>query len=307
MKTEVTLFLLFAMALSSCSSTTTTKSETETHFLQSCEGACEDGLSCICGVCTEECASDGACEALAAGASCATTAPSCAGAVESTCDVECTRAADCNALEGAFECRQGRCRATAEGESGQGGAGGSGGAGEDGGAGQGGSGGQGSGGQSAGSSGGAGNDAAIDTGGVGGAPDGGIEDTDCDEVGELCCPGKSQDEPDYCVGPMVECGMAGRCQSNCACALPVYIPVCGVDGNTYSAACGTECITVEIACDGECPCGGSYCTVACSGARPTQEQIDACEAITDSSACVSSIPSACRWVTPSSEPCPLVP
>jgi hypothetical protein len=41
---------------------------------------------------------------------------------------------------------------------------------------------------------------------------------------------------------------------DCGCAVGAYVPVCGVDGNTYDAACGRHCVPVAIACQGECPC-----------------------------------------------------
>lgn len=51
---------------------------------------------------------------------------------------------------------------------------------------------------------------------------------------------------------------------NCDCALGAYVPVCGIDGQTYDATCGRECVPVAIACNGECPC--SDCIAGgCSG------------------------------------------
>ena len=51
---------------------------------------------------------------------------------------------------------------------------------------------------------------------------------------------------------------------NCDCVLGAYVPVCGVDGQTYDAACGRQCVPVAIACNGECPCSGCIAG-GCSG------------------------------------------
>jgi hypothetical protein len=303
MKTERALFLVMSFALAACADTNTkVEVETETHFLQSCERSCQDGLSCICGVCTEPCTSDSACEGLASSASCAAI-PSACGHLGNLCDVICSDAADCDALGAGYACDSGRCRA--EGDAGTSGSGGGGG---DGAAGSGGASG-GSGGQSGiGPADGGPVDAGLDSG-----PDAGGDasaDGDCDAVGDTCCDPFPGDGPNYCTGAMIECGPVNQCESICACNLPVILPICGVDGVTYDA-CERECISVEIACEEECPCGSSYCAVACTGAAPDQEVVDACQAIGEQAACQSyesaGFPTSCRWVTPSSEPCPLVP
>lgn len=41
---------------------------------------------------------------------------------------------------------------------------------------------------------------------------------------------------------------------SCNCSGGAYLPVCGVDGQTYDATCGEHCVPVDIACEGECPC-----------------------------------------------------
>src|SRR5688572_8919959 len=52
----------------------------ETHFLQACEDSSECGaLSCLCGVCTASCESDGACEAIDEAARCVASASMCGG------------------------------------------------------------------------------------------------------------------------------------------------------------------------------------------------------------------------------------
>lgn len=291
------------IALACACSDTTPKAETETHFLRSCESSCAGGLQCICGVCTEACTDDGACDELAGTASCAATPDACNGAVASACDVTCTDVDDCAALGGDLRCVAGRCRADDTGESGAGGAG-------DGGAGaSGGQSGAGAGGDGGGAGGGT-DDAAIDGGSFDAGSDASAS-APCDSVGDACCDPFPQDGPNFCDDLELKCGANNTCELNCECPLPAYIPVCGVDGQTYNTACGTACVPVAIACNEECPCGGTFCTYGCTGAAPDQEVIDACEAITDPSSCSShvtgGIPSTCRWVTPSSEPCPAFP
>lgn len=128
MKLERLLVLAVSIAFAACSDTIV-RSETETHFLLGCVRTCGDGLSCICDVCTEPCTSDDACAALPGGASCIAIPSACGGEVESACDVECTSSDDCMAVGSGRECVQGRCRAAARPESGQGGQSGVGGSG----------------------------------------------------------------------------------------------------------------------------------------------------------------------------------
>ena len=33
-----------------------------------------------------------------------------------------------------------------------------------------------------------------------------------------------------------------------------YMPVCGVDGETYGNKCGAASVGIEVKCDGKCPC-----------------------------------------------------
>lgn len=52
----------------------------------------------------------------------------------------------------------------------------------------------------------------------------------------------------------------------CDCPNGAYVPVCGIDGQTYDATCGTACVGVVIACAGECPCAGTPCgPMTCAG------------------------------------------
>jgi hypothetical protein len=218
-----------------------TQTETETHFLTICDSDCPAGLSCVCGVCTEECTSDSACAKFPGGAECLDTASSCGGDVASACDVECTSSDGCRALGSSFTCVDGHCRGTtgSAADSGAGGAsmGGQSGAGvggtPEGGASQGGAGGTLEGGAS--------------QGGAGGTGSG------CSGVGAPCCDPFPGDGPNYCNGGLL-CGANNTCEVDCDCPLGAYRPVCGVDGTTYDATCGNECVPVDIACNGECPC-----------------------------------------------------
>lgn len=299
-------WVLTLVAVAACSDTTRGMVETETHFLESCESSCEDGLSCICGVCTKACTDDDACEALASGARCAAN-PSACGDTGSLCDVACEAPSDCAALGAGYTCAAGRCRA--ESDAGSGGSGGAG-AGGDGASGDGGEGGgSGNGGQGGAADDGGTVDAAIDSGSDAGAD--ASNSGPCDAVGDTCCDPFPGDGPNYCNGARLTCGANNSCIVNCDCVLGAYIPVCGVDGQSYDATCGNACVPVEIACSGECPCEAGFCTVACTGAAPDQEVVDACQAISDQATCQTyesgGFPTDCRWVTPSTASCPPFP
>lgn len=41
---------------------------------------------------------------------------------------------------------------------------------------------------------------------------------------------------------------------DCGCTRGAFVPVCGVDGQTYDATCGRVCVPVDVACEGQCPC-----------------------------------------------------
>lgn len=91
----------------------------ETHFMRGCDGACEAGLECVCGVCTQPCEHSATCEALAAGATCAAVdaeAQACgqmradAPVPARACLATCARDVDCAELGDGFTCAQGQCR-----------------------------------------------------------------------------------------------------------------------------------------------------------------------------------------------------
>jgi polyhydroxybutyrate depolymerase len=88
----------------------------ETNFLQRCEGNCGEGLACLCGVCTKACTGSSECSEFASNAKCVSVLQSPdAGTDESchqgaTCDLSCTRAADCSALGSGYLCEMGYCR-----------------------------------------------------------------------------------------------------------------------------------------------------------------------------------------------------
>lgn len=105
----------------------------ESHFLETCSGVCPGSLSCLCGVCTLPCTSDGDCTSVAAGATCTTTGAAdganCASELDAgaarTCAVSCRTQTDCAALGTGVECVTNHCRRTAQsGASGESGGGG---------------------------------------------------------------------------------------------------------------------------------------------------------------------------------------
>ncbi|NUN14725.1 MAG: hypothetical protein HUU55_13930 [Myxococcales bacterium] len=88
----------------------------ESHFLQSCDLGCGDGLSCVCGVCTQECGAATQCGVWNAGATCAAAkqpvwAALCGGEVPqvSLCLVECETSQDCGELGDGYVCELGLC------------------------------------------------------------------------------------------------------------------------------------------------------------------------------------------------------
>ena len=102
-----------------CFSSKDPQADSESHFLSACEDSCQDGLECICGVCTAVCdpASDcseqheeASCVALDAFAQpdrCDEAAPD----VASVCELACSDDSDCSSLSEAHRCDpQGRCR-----------------------------------------------------------------------------------------------------------------------------------------------------------------------------------------------------
>jgi hypothetical protein len=84
--------------------------DSNTHWLEPCErdSQCDEGLSCVCGVCTASCEDDDACSELD-GASCAL-ANTCTGPREETsCVVGCSNDLACGDLGTSFVCDDGQC------------------------------------------------------------------------------------------------------------------------------------------------------------------------------------------------------
>lgn len=123
---------LACLTIAACAkSRMTSGGSSETHFLSQCEASCDEGLSCVCGICTEACDEDDACEDLNGQASCEIAAGD-ACSTARVCDVECSDDDDCTDLSDDHTCDDGRCRAPmiastagAGGTSGEGGSGGS--------------------------------------------------------------------------------------------------------------------------------------------------------------------------------------
>lgn len=113
---SVLLAIAWAASCRSEDSGPTTGSET--HFLSWCssDDACDDGLTCVCGVCTAACTEQSACAAFGAGAEClniddrpadqiCSDAPSAAA-----CEAECGHDAECETLGAELRCDRGFCR-----------------------------------------------------------------------------------------------------------------------------------------------------------------------------------------------------
>ncbi|WP_437284301.1 alpha/beta hydrolase family esterase [Sorangium sp. So ce406] len=111
-----------AVLLSSACRGLTPQTGSETNFLTSCDAGCEEGLACLCGVCTRACSAADECTALASGAACVAVAErpaeaACAAAESAAfCDLSCSGDADCEPLGAPFRCQGGFCRAPGEGE-----------------------------------------------------------------------------------------------------------------------------------------------------------------------------------------------
>ena len=83
----------------------------ESHFLEICEEQCDQGLSCLDGICTQRCDALGQCRALSTSATCERSS---GDSGESRCDVVCTSNAGCSALGSDFACFGGLCRQASE-------------------------------------------------------------------------------------------------------------------------------------------------------------------------------------------------
>lgn len=72
-------------------------------------------------------------------------------------------------------------------------------------------------------------------------------------VGEPCTQDTQCEETEYCRKAVGDCGGAGTCQPvpGAVCP-PVWIPVCGCDGTTYSNECTAETAGVSVDYAGEC-------------------------------------------------------
>ncbi len=94
----------------------------ETHFLSWCssDGSCDDGLSCLCGVCTEACSATSECAEFGRSAECLAVADkpadqACPNApVAAACEAACAEDADCASLGEEVRCDRGFCRRLAD-------------------------------------------------------------------------------------------------------------------------------------------------------------------------------------------------
>jgi hypothetical protein len=105
-----------ALLLLACSPGTEPQAGSESHFLETCDGQCENGLACVCGVCTELCDPQVGCSIVGQASTCVPiaergSASVCADAASGGfCDVPCTAASDCAELGPSFFCLGGFCR-----------------------------------------------------------------------------------------------------------------------------------------------------------------------------------------------------
>jgi hypothetical protein len=106
---------LALLLIASCQSLDSPQAGSETHFLRPCEGSCDNGLECICGVCSRACLGERHCAELPF-ASCTALGPRVAERrcddtpFDAICDVGCLVDADCGALSAASRCDNGYCR-----------------------------------------------------------------------------------------------------------------------------------------------------------------------------------------------------
>jgi hypothetical protein len=90
--------------------------DSETHFLSLCASSCEEGLTCVCGVCTRACEEASDCSELSDEASCVAPTASdkraCGRVLPATvCEAECSAQSDCAAVGPDHRCDEGVCRA----------------------------------------------------------------------------------------------------------------------------------------------------------------------------------------------------
>lgn len=89
------------------------RTNSETHFLKSCDSSCDDGLQCACGVCTVTCSESSDCDAQHADATCTSDINAACGGLAGlamVCDVGCMDDDECASLGGRYECVDGQCR-----------------------------------------------------------------------------------------------------------------------------------------------------------------------------------------------------
>jgi hypothetical protein len=100
----------------SCSTPGSPEVGSETHFLVTCDATCDDGMQCICGVCTKVCTGSADCANLSGGASCAALGPRVAEQrcpeteIGAMCDTSCLTDFDCSKLAADRICDNGFCR-----------------------------------------------------------------------------------------------------------------------------------------------------------------------------------------------------
>ena len=100
----------------SCGTPDSPQVGSETHFLRTCDATCDDGMQCICDVCTKVCTEQADCTNLGGVASCAALGPRvaeqrCANTeLGAMCDAPCLSDFDCSKLAADRVCADGFCR-----------------------------------------------------------------------------------------------------------------------------------------------------------------------------------------------------
>jgi len=102
-------FYLALLALACGGKSTAPNIGSESHFLAHCDATCDDGLSCIGGICTRSCLTAvTGCSDLGSTATC--TNQSVEPGQVAVCDVSCASGGDCQSLGAGYGCEGGFCR-----------------------------------------------------------------------------------------------------------------------------------------------------------------------------------------------------
>lgn len=110
------VLIALAVATGCKSSSPEPQTGSETNFLEHCDVTCDEGMTCLCGVCTKACTGDNDCAAFGSGVECVSvvtrpdsgTTGSCQQGA--TCDKSCLSTSNCASLGPEYQCETGFCR-----------------------------------------------------------------------------------------------------------------------------------------------------------------------------------------------------